>query len=80
MAIAEVLDEADLQFLSRGAARFKCVRLLHAQVSKKEREPSDSIGGDDFREDWDVGTIDVAFQQLRKRFDREKRVGARGRR
>ena len=78
--MAGVLGKTGLQFESRGAARFKYVRLLQEQTARKEREPSDSIRGDNFGEGRDVDTIDVAFQQRRNRFDSFLDFAARGRR
>ncbi len=46
--MAGVLDTAILQFESRGAPRFKNVRLLQKRTARKEGEPRDSIRGDKF--------------------------------
>lgn len=43
--MAGVLGKAGLQFVSRGAARFKLVWLLQEQMATKESSRSDSIGG-----------------------------------
>lgn len=43
-----VFGAAGVQFVNRGAARFKYIRLL--QKARAEREPNDSIRGDGFGE------------------------------
>lgn len=63
-----VLDEANLQFVSRGVTRFKNVQVLRGQTARKERERNDSIEGDNFREGRNVDTI--AARCLLLRFNR----------
>lgn len=43
--MAGIFGLPSLQFVSRGATKFKYVRLLQEETAKKERERSDTIEG-----------------------------------